>query len=231
MTALISLAVTVGVYLLAKKLYQRCGWILLSPLLVTPIVLIVLLSSFQINYETYDSGGKWLQLMLQPATVALAVPMVKYGRALKKYTPLLILGAAGGTVIAVVSSVAGAYLLGLDTQIMHSLAPRSITTPLAINVSLATGGNPSMTAVFVILTGLSGAILAPLLFKLTPLRHAVTKGMMLGIAAHGTGTSKAHEIGRLEGAVASISMIFMGIITTLAAPQLVPLCFQLLGLK
>jgi putative effector of murein hydrolase len=112
---------------------------------------------------------------------------------------------------------------------MESLAPRSITTPLAIDVSRQLGGIPALTAAFVIFTGITGSILSPVVFRWLKHVSPITKGLILGVAAHGTGTAKAQEYGKMETAIASLAMIFTGIITTLIAPGFVPFLLQLLG--
>ncbi len=227
MTAFVSLFVTFGIYLLSQRLYRHCGYALLSPLLICPTVLVSLLLVFHISYTTYSEGGQFLSLMLQPATVALAVPIYKYRSLVKTYIWEIMIGITAGAVVAIVTSMGFASFLGLSPQLIHSLAPRSITTPIAMNISQMLGGNPAMTAVFVIITGLVGGIVIPLMFKIPWIENPITKGMMLGAGAHGTGTAKAYELGSIEGAIASLAMTFMAIITTFIAPQLVVLCSYL----
>lgn len=227
MTALVSLFLTLGVYLISQRLYRHCGNIFSSPLLICPVVLVSLLLVFHISYDTYNEGGQFLSLMLQPATVALAVPIYKYRALVKTYIWEIVIGISVGAAIAVITSMGFASLLGMSPQIIDSLAPRSVTTPMAMNISQIIGGNPAMTAVFVIITGLVGVIIIPLLFKIFLIKNPITKGMMLGAGAHGTGTAKAYELGSLEGAIASLAMTFMGIITTCIAPQLVILCYHM----
>ena len=224
MTALVSLLLTLVIYLLSQRLYRRYGHVYLSPLLICPVILISLLLVFQVSYATYSEGGQFLSLMLQPATVALAVPINKYRGLVKTYLWEIVIGITSGAAVAVITSMGFASLLGLSPQLISSLAPRSITTPIAMNISQMLGGNPAMTAVFVIITGLVGVVIIPLLFRIPWIENPITKGMMLGAGAHGTGTAKAYELGSLEGAIASLAMTFMGIITTFIAPQLVVLC-------
>lgn len=224
MIALASLLVTLGIYLLSQCLYRHCGHIWLSPLLICPVILVSLLLVFHISYTTYSEGGQFLSLMLQPATVALAVPIYKYRGLVKTYIWEIVIGITAGAAVAVITSMGFASLLGLSPQLINSLAPRSITTPIAMNISQMLGGNPAITAVFVIITGLVGVIIIPLLFRIPWIENPITKGMMLGAGAHGTGTAKAYELGSVEGAIASLAMTFMGIITTFIAPQLVALC-------
>jgi len=227
MLVLFGLFLTIIVYILAKLLYRRSSAIALSPLIVCPVVLIALLTGFHISFAAYDRGGHLLSYMLQPATVAFAVPMYKYRTIIKTYLVELMVSVTVGAVVAILTSVGAAELLGIDPQIVTSLAPRSITTPRAMNVARVLGGDPAMTAVFVIVTGVIGVVLTSSALKWGSIKTPVTRGMMFGITAHGTGTSKAYELGSLEGAIASLSMIFMGLITTVAAPLLVPFCFAI----
>lgn len=168
-----------------------------------------------------------MSFMLEPATVAMAVPIYKYRRVVQTYITEILISVTGAAMVAIVTSVAIAERLGINSQIATSLAPRSITTPLAINVSQTIGGNPTITAVFVIITGLTGVLVSSLLLKWV--RRPITQGMMFGISAHGTGLSKAYEKGALEGAVASIAMVFMGLVTIIIAPPLVPGCLNFFG--
>ncbi|CUH94913.1 putative protein YwbG [Propionispora sp. 2/2-37] len=225
---LVWLVITLVVYKITKLCYKNISHILLSPVLVCPLILVGMLTLLHIPYENYNSGGQILSLMLQPATVALAIPMYKHRHIIKKYSLEIILCVVGGAVMAIFTSMGMAEVLGMPQQMVDSLALRAITTPLAISVSQILGGNPAMTAVFVVITGILGTILTSMMRRYTTLQNSVASGMMFGISAHGIGTSKAHEVGHLEGAVSSLAMIFMGIVTAFIAPELIPLCHELL---
>ncbi|SDD69292.1 LrgB family protein [Sporomusa acidovorans] len=229
MFALLSVSITIILYKLLQHFYHQFSSVFLLPILSCPILLIAGLKLFHISYDLYDPGAALLSSMLQPATVALAVPLYKYRRILRFYLPELAVSIVCGAVFAMVTSLMMSKLLHLDPQMMQSLAPRSITTPLAIDVSRQLGGIPALTAVFVIFTGITGSMLSPVVFR--SLKHVspITKGLILGVAAHGTGTAKAQEYGKMETAIASLAMIFAGIITTLLAPGFVPLLLQLMG--
>lgn len=229
MTMLFYLLLTLAIYLLSKKLYRRMRLMLFSPLIVCPAVILSLLIAFHVPYEQYEQGGHWLTMMLQPATVALAAPMYKYRATVKKYFAEILIGVTGGAVVAIVTSIAIASYLGVSSELMASLAPRSVTTPIAMSVSEILGGNPSITAVFVILTGITGTILTSFTLKYAPIKSPITKGMLFGVSAHGTGTAKAYEFGQVEGVIASLAMIFMGIVTTVIAPQVMAMCLLALN--
>lgn len=217
---IIYLALTLIVYWLAKRFYKKTGRMIFSPLIVCPLILISILLVFNIPYEQYSQGGQWLTMMLQPATVALAVPLYKYREMVKKYFVEIIVSVVGGAVVALVTSIAIANLVGVNSELVATLAPRSITVPFAMSVSEFLGGNPAITAVIVIFTGITGTILTSLSLRYLPDTSPITQGMLYGVTAHGTGTAKAFEIGQIEGVVASLAMVFMGIITTVIAMPL-----------
>ena len=223
-----SILLTIIIYLVSKRIYIKTGKMVFSPIILCPVIIIAFLMFFHIPYESYAKGGNWLSYMLQPATVALAVPMYKYRATVKKYLFEIMISVTGGAIVAIVSSILIAQFLGVNSTFVTSLAPRSVTTPIAMSVSEIIGGNPSITAVFVICTGIIGAVLTSVILKYLPIKNPVTKGMLFGISAHGTGTSKAYEAGQVEGTIASLAMIFMGIITTVIAPEVVDLCVHIL---
>lgn len=217
MAAIIALVCTSIIYLLAKRLHDRFRTILLSPLLLCPLILVSGLLLTHIPYEQYEGGGQWLTLLLQPATVALAVPLYRNLERLRRYWACIVISIAGGVVVAIWSVVEFASWVGLDQTIVASLAPKSITTPIAMDVAALIGGTPAMTAVFVILTGLTGSALGPLLFRLLSIRQPIARGLLLGMGAHGTGTATAFKYGPVEGAFASLAMVLAAFLTMAVA--------------
>ncbi|GIP51462.1 MULTISPECIES: CidB/LrgB family autolysis modulator [Paenibacillus] len=218
---LICLIVTLVVYGLSKQLYRIRPRVYLSPLLITPLVLVIGLIWISVPYETYHSGGKWLSALLQPATIAFAVPLYKYYNVLKKHAVEILVSVLTGSVVAMISSAILAEWMHLDAQLVSSLIPRSVTTPIAMSVSQVIGGVPNITAVFVILTGLLGAMLGPMVMKLFRIEGEVARGVLFGTSAHGTGTSKAFELSSLTGTISSISMILAALFTLGVAPMLI----------
>ncbi|UTX05603.1 CidB/LrgB family autolysis modulator [Bacillus inaquosorum] len=216
---IVSLFLTVLVYLGAKKVYQRFPRVYTSPLLVTPAVLVGLLL-VNVPYESYNLGGELLTDMLQPATVAFAIPLYKYFPVLKKYAVEIILNVAVGSCIAIISTALIAKWLHLGTGLIDSLVPRSVTTPIAMNVSEMIGGMPAVTAVFVILTALLGTVIGPMVIRYFRIDNEIARGVLLGTSAHGAGTSKAFELSSVSGTISSVSMILAAIMTLCAAPFL-----------
>nr|WP_026293786.1 CidB/LrgB family autolysis modulator [Saccharibacillus kuerlensis] len=217
------LTATLLIYYAAKWLYRKYPKVYLSPLLITPAVLVVVLLATHASYSDYNAGGEWLSKLLQPATVAFAVPLYKNLQTLKKHAGEIIASVLFGSLTAILSSAVLARLMHLDSELASSLVPRSVTTPIAMNVSQMIGGVPTITAVFVIITGLLGAMIGPSVVKLLRIEGDIAKGVLFGTSAHGTGTSKAFELNPLTGTISSISMILAALFTLLAAPALLSL--------
>jgi len=226
MIGLFYLSLTLGVYYSAKKIYQKWSKVYLSPLLITPVILVVFLLSAGVPYESYNSGGQWLSDLLQPATVAFAVPLYKHFKVLKKHAVEIIASVLFGSIVAMVSSVFLAKWMHLSNSLVTSLMPRSITTPIAINVSQVIGGVPNITAVFVILTGLFGTIIGPSVLRIFHIDNEVARGVLLGTSAHGMGTSKAFEMSALSGTISSVSMILAALFTLGMAPTMMNILFM-----
>jgi predicted murein hydrolase (TIGR00659 family) len=214
---------TIGVYWLSKKLYRRFPYLLLTPIFIAPLVMILVLVALHIIYSTYMIAGKWLSYLLEPATVAFAVPLYKHFPLLKKHAFELLTSVTVGTLVAIISSFSIASFFKLDLVIIQSLVPRSVTTPIAMDISQMLGGNPTITAVFVILTALIGIILGPILIRIFSFRSPISVGTLFGTGAHGIGTSKAFEIGTIEGTISSLSMVLAALLTLFLAPLVIPL--------
>lgn len=218
----ICLVITIMSYMFCKKLNQRWNLVLLHPLLICPMILIGLITATSIPVEQYASSTKLLSFCLGPATVAFAVPIYKNLDLIKKHSVEILLSLMSGTILSVISSAVFSDIAHLSTSFMNSLMPRSITTPIAIEVSREIGGLPALTAVFVIFTGITGAIVGPILIRFFAFRSSVAKGLMLGTAAHGTGTAKAFEFGDKEGTFSSIAMVIGAMFTLLWANSWIP---------
>lgn len=221
--AITYLTATLVIYYAAKWVYRKYPKVYLSPLLVTPLLLVLILLLTHSSYTSYNAGGVWLSKLLQPATVAFAVPLYKNLQTLKKHAGEIVASVLFGSLMAMSSSALLAHMMHLNGELAHSLVPRSVTTPIAMNVSQMIGGVPTITAVFVIMTGLLGAMMGPSVVKLLRIEGDIARGVLFGTSAHGTGTSKAFEINPLAGTISSISMILAALFTLAAAPMLLGL--------
>lgn len=180
-----------------------------------------------VSYATYMGGGQWLSFLLGPATVAFAIPIYKNGSLLRRYGLEIGTGVLIGSLIALVSSVLPARLLHLSTETVRSLAPRSVTTPIAMDISQSIGGVPTLTAAFVIVTALIGVAAGPLVIRALGIEAPVARGALFGMGAHGIGTARAFESGETEGTVASLAMIGAAAATVAMAPLVIPLIDRL----
>lgn len=213
-------AATIGLYLLAKRLYRRWRRWWLMPLALTPALLLVAVLALHVSYRDYIRGTGWMVALLGPAMVAFAVPTYEQRALIRRHWPVLAAGMVAGSATAMLTGWALATLLGLDGALRLSLLPRSISTPFAMTVSGDIGGIPDLTAVFVVVTGVLGAVLGDVMLGWLPIRSALARGALFGIGAHGAGTARAHEIGQEEGSVAGLVMVLVGLANVLAAPLL-----------
>ena len=214
------LAATVALYAAAAALHRRAPVALLSPLLTAPAALAAALLAGRVPYRAYMGGGRWLADLLGPTTVAFAVPLWRSRDLLRRHARELSAGLLAGCAVAVGSSVELARMAGLDGLLVASLAPRSITTPLAMEVATRLGGSPALAAVFVIATALVGLVLGDLGIRHLPLRSPLARGALLGMGAHGAGTAQALALGPVEGAIAGLTMISAGLLVIAAVPAI-----------
>ncbi|WP_191485642.1 LrgB family protein [Pseudomonas sp. FEN] len=214
------LGLTLVAYVSSRWLYGRTGRYLLSPLILVPFVLLAVAIPLHTAYAEYSRDTHWLMLILGPVTVAFAVPIWQQRQMLVRYGPALLLGMLVGSAASIGSSYGLARALSLDNSLTLSLVPRSITTPFAMPLARDLGGVPELTAVFVMLTGVFGALLGGLLLKWLPLRSSLARGALFGVGAHGAGVSRAREVGGEEGSVAGLVMVLTGLLNLFAAPLL-----------
>ncbi|ENQ0988211.1 LrgB family protein [Pseudomonas aeruginosa] len=216
--ALFWLAATVGGYLLSRQLYRRVKWYWLSPIVFVPVLLYALAIPTHTRYADYARDTNWLVALLGPATVAFAIPIWQQRELLMRHWPALLAGMFAGTAVAIGSSWALAQALALDGQVTLSLLPRSITTPFAMEMSHDLGGVPELTAAFVMITGVFGAVIGGTLLRVLRLRTPLARGALFGVGAHGAGTSQAYEFGGEEGSAAGLLMVLTGLFNLLVAP-------------
>ncbi len=220
---LFAFGLTLGSYQLAMAAYERTRWVFLQPVLVSMALVIGSLWLLDIGFEEYRRHSELLTLFLGPATVALAVPLfMNLKRIRLLFWPVLITLVLAG-VVATVLGVGLGWLFGVDQQMLMTLAPKSVTSPIAMLVAAEIGGVAALAAVFVLLTGVLGAMFGPELLRLIGVRHPAANGMALGLAAHAVGTARALQEGEECGAFAALSMSLMGVATAVVLPLVVAL--------
>ncbi len=217
------LAITFGIFFLAKWLQKKTGLALLNPILLTIAALIIFLKAADISYDTYNKGGHLIEFWLKPAVVALGVPLYLQLEAIKKQLLPILLSQLAGCVVGVVSVVLLAQLMGASREVILSLAPKSVTTPIAMEVTKTLGGIPSLTAAVVVCVGLLGGILGVKVMNITRVGSPIAQGLSLGTAAHAIGTSTAMDISSKYGAYASLGLTLNGILTALLTPTILEL--------
>lgn len=214
-------AATLLAYLACRTLYRRRPAWYLSPLMTTPVVLLVVAVLMHANYGDYMRGTHLLMAVVGPLTVAFALPIYDQRAMIKRHWLPLLVGVVAGSLIAIASGYVLAGALDLSPELRQSLLPRSVTMPFAMNVSGHVGGLPELTAVFVMITGIIGAAVGDLLLKLLPLRSSMARGALFGMGAHGAGVAKAREVGAEEGSVAGLVMILAGLANVAVAPLVI----------
>ncbi|MEH7417333.1 LrgB family protein [Neobacillus drentensis] len=210
------------IYRFSKMVYGKWSMPLFHPLLLSPILLIVLITATHVSANQYLHDSKWLIHLLGPATVAFAVPIYKNLAVIKKYIGTIVISITCGSLVAIFSTFGLSKLFHLKTDFIISILPRSITTPIAIEVSKEIGGLPTLTTVFVIITGIVGGIVGPSVIKGLSIKTPIARGLALGMGAHGVGTNKAMEYGKQEATFSSLAMIFAALITLVWGALLIP---------
>lgn len=221
---LLALTLTLLAYVLTNRLYVALGrHPLLNPVLLSIIVISGILLATGTSYDEYFEGAKFVHFLLGPATVALAVPLYRQFQAMKKSALAITVSLLAGSLTAIASAVGIAWLLGADAQTLISLAPKSVTTPIAMGIADELGGLPSLTAVFVILSGIIGAALGRYILDALKIYHPAARGLALGVASHGIGTARSFQMGEAKGAFASLAMGLNALATTILLPLLMAL--------
>ena len=217
------IALTFGLFACFKGLQNKTGSVLLNPILLTMITLIFFLKATGISYDTYREGGRLIDFWLKPAIVALGVPLYLQLEMIKKQWLPILLSQLVGCLVGLISVVLISKGLGASQEVICSLAPKSVTSPIAMEVAAATGGIPSLSAAVVILVGLFGAVLGFKVLDLGQVKSPIAQGLSMGTASHAIGTSAAMEVGRKYGAYASLGLTLNGILTSILAPVVLKL--------
>jgi len=205
-------------YLIGDLLRRKFRTSLINPLLVSVTLTILMLVCFDIEYASYASGAKYLSYLLTPATVCLAIPLYRQLNVLQHNKAAILAGIVSGAIVSLGCVFVMSLAFGLSHGEYVSLLPKSITTAIGISLSEEFGGNVSLTAVAIIITGIFGNVSGEFILKLFRIKDPVAKGVALGTASHAIGTTKALELGETEGAVSALSIVVAGIITTVCLP-------------
>lgn len=217
-TPVFGVGISILAYSVGIIIAKRTRLAIMNPLLIAMAIIIALLTLMGVDYQTFNKGGAIITFFLGPATVVLAVPLFKQWELLKSNLVPILAGIAVGSVAGVASIIVLGKLLGLDTVLIASMVPKSTTTPIAIEISEVLGGNPSLTATFVSITGITGFIGGARIIDAFGIKNPIAKGIAMGTTSHAVGTAKAMELGEVEGAMSSLSIGIAGIITVFLIP-------------
>ena len=218
---LLWLTLTLLCYLIALRLYRLVGETpLLNPVAIAVALLIGLLVLTGTPYQTYFDGAQFVHFLLGPATVSLAIPLYRQRERLRAMALPIAAALVAGVLTAALSAIALGALLGADRETLISLAPKSVTAPVAMAISQKLGGLPSLTAVLVVSTGILGAVLGTGLLRLLRIRDDAVKGFALGVTSHGIGTARAFQVSPVMGAFSGLAMALSAFVTALLLPPL-----------
>ena len=212
------LVLVVGIYLLSIKLHLKIRFPLLNPVLITILVLIGLLIILDVPYATFKKSSQMINFLLGPSVVALGYILHKQIHYLKGNVVSVLTSITVGAVVGIASILLVGKLFGADQTLIASLAPKSVTTPIAMALSESNGGIPALTAVVVVVAGVMGSIIAPPIMNWLGIKSPIAKGIALGASSHGVGTATAIQMGAIEGALSGLAIGIMGTIPSLLLP-------------
>lgn len=217
-TEVFLLALVLGSFYLGIIIYQKTKITLLQPLLTAMVIIIPFLLITDIDYQTFYQNTRILNFMLGPSVVALGYVLYEQIGHIKGNVVSILTAVFSGSVVGIASVVLIAKVLGADKMLMASLAPKSVTTPIAISLAEQTGGVPALAAAFVVICGIFGGLVGPIVLRRIGIKSKIAKGLAMGSASHALGTARAMEMGALEGAISGLAIGIMGIMTALLIP-------------
>lgn len=216
-SAFFGAVISLAAYYIGVQVKRKCKVALANPLLIASILTIGVLLIFKIDYRDYYESAKYLNWLLTPATVCLAIPLYQQLRLLKENLKAILLGILAGVLTSLSCVLLLALLFGLDHAQYVTLLPKSVTTAIGMGVAEELGGYPSIAAVMIILTGVVGNVFAEGFLRLLGVRESVARGLAIGTSSHALGTTKALELGETEGAMSSLSLVVAGLMTVVGA--------------
>ena len=216
-SAFFGLFVTLAAYLLGLKIKEKTGLAIMNPLLIAIALVMLLLRSLHIDYDSYNQSAKLVSSLLTPATVCLAVPLYEQLQLLKRHKAAIFTGVISGVLTSLVCVLVLSMLFGLDHAAYVTLLPKSITTAIGMGVSEQLGGHVSITVAIIIITGVVGNMIAESVCKVFRIKEPIARGIAIGTASHAIGTTKAMELGDVEGAMSSLSIVVAGMLTVAGA--------------
>ena len=209
--------ISLAAYLAGVWIKKKVGWAILNPLLVSVVIVIAVLKLLHVDYASYNNSAKYISYLLTPATVCLAVPLYEQLSLLRKNLKAVAAGIVSGVLASLVSVLLLCRLFQFSHEEYVTLLPKSITTAIGMGVSEELGGTVTITVAVIIITGVLGSVLGDIVCKVFRIQEPIAKGLALGTSAHAIGTSKAMELGPVEGAMSSLAIAVAGLLTVIGA--------------
>ena len=209
--------VTLAAYFIGLKVKKKTGLAIMNPLLIAIVLVMLLLRGLDIDYAAYNQSARLVSSLLTPATVCLAVPLYEQLQLLKRHKAAILTGVISGVLTSLVCVLVLAMLFGLDHAAYVTLLPKSITTAIGMGVSEQLGGHVSITVAVIIITGVIGNMIAESVCRAFHITEPIARGVAIGTASHAIGTTKAMELGEVEGAMSSLSIVVAGVLTVAGA--------------
>ena len=217
---LFGILLTLVAFEIGVLISQKFKYSFLNPLLIGNILIVGFLLITGISLESYNVGGDYISVMLSPATVVLAVPLYRQIQKLKQFWEPILAGIFAGSLTSIGCVIFFSKILGLSSTLMLSILPKSVTIPMGSVISAQIGGIPSVTIIAITVTGITGAVTAPAVCRFCHIKHKVAQGIAIGTASHALGTTRAMEMGEVQGAMSSLSIGIAGLFTAVVAPLL-----------
>lgn len=211
--------ITIVVFLAARQISIKVNNPIANPLLISITVLIPLLTYLKVPFETYYADNEWLSFLLQPAVVALAYPLYEQLPQIKANWRIIALACTLGSVMSMLTATFIAVAFNADITLIASLLGKSVTTPIAMEISSHLGGEAAVAAILVLIVGLFGAILAYPIFNIIGIKHPIARGLTMGTVSHALGTATCAEKQPGDAAFSSLALVLCGIITSILAPS------------
>lgn len=221
MIGILTIALTILMYQLALHIHRKWPHPFTLPVLLSTIFIIIVLLIFQLSYEQYMIGGDWINQLLGPAVVALAYPLYIQRRTLVKLAAPLLIGTTAGAFTGVISGLLLTYWAGFSEEILYAISAKSVTTPVAVVITEVLGGITSLSAIMVVIAGISGVIVHKYIFKLFGIHSELGRGLGMGSAAHAIGTAEVMKESRLAGSISTVAMVNSALVVSIITPWLV----------
>lgn len=222
-SAYFGLFLTLGMFFFARAVNKKAKREIFNPLLFASVGILVLLLVTAIPYEAYAKGADHIDMLLTPATICLAIPLYRQYTLLKENFGAVVAGVAAGVIAHMAACAVLLVIFRLDAAQFATILPKSITTAIGKSLSAEMGGYPAITMATIMLTGQFGAVAAPTLLKWFGVKHPLAQGLAIGTASHAAGTSRAVELGDVQGAASSLAIVVTGLMTVVAAPLMMML--------